>query len=234
MRTFGLFLLVLLCGCGGPAIETKKVAFVLPTGWTKGASDDQLVELGIPSGWRQGVDRMMESPMLGAGSGLGDIPVPPASSDPNASDASKSIEQLSNAMTEMSNEAEREALERLKKKRIILNVISTGARPTIGEARTRYYVQRYTQGGNWNWDSAHANERDHYLHKPVARELDLPTGKAHRMEETKTLVDGGTYTIISYLIPNGKDLYALRFITQEQATVIQSIEKQVAESIRIN
>ncbi len=230
MRTFicATFLLCTL-GCGGPAIQAKQVAFSLPTGWTKGASDDGSIELAIPAGWRQGVDRMMESPMLGAGSGLPDSGVPQTSD----TEAAKAIEGLSNSMTQMSNEAEQEELERLKKKGIIVNVITQGAKPVIGEARTRFYVQKYSQGGNWNWDAAHDNEREKYLHKPVAKEVDLPVGKVHRMEETKTLVDGGVFNIISYLFINGKDLYALRFVTQEQASVIQSIEKEVANSVRI-
>ncbi len=213
-------------GCGSPAIQTKATAFALPPGHTKGASEDGVVEIGIPSGWRQGVDRMMESPLLGQGNEFG-------SSAPSDPEASKAVEQMSNALTQMSNEDEQEALDRLKKKGNILNVISVGNKPIIGEARTRFYVQKATQGGNWSWDAAHEFERGQYFHKQVAKEIDLPTGKAHRMEETKTLIDGGMKTTISYIIPNGKDLYCLRFVTQENADVIKSIEKQVAESIRI-
>lgn len=224
--------LVVLVGCGGPAIQVKSVALDLPAGWTKGASDDGSVQLGIPSGWRQGVDRMMEVPLLGGASEMqaNSSPVP---NDPNATEGAKAVEQMSNAMTQMSNEAEQEELDRLKKKGIILNVISQGAKPVIGESRTRFYVQKKTQGGNWSWDDAHQQERDVYFHKPVAKEVNLPIGLAHRMDETITKVDGGVKTTISYLIPNGKNLFILRFITQEQATVIQSIEKQVAETVRI-
>ena len=219
--------LVIVVGCGGPAIQAKQIAFALPAGYSKGASDDGSAELAIPSGWRQGVDRMMEAPLLGQSDAVSGAP---SNSDP---EAAKALEQMSSAFTEMSNEAEREALEKLKKKGIILNVISTGNKPIIGEARTRFYVQRTSQGGNWSWDGAHQVERDHYFHKPAAKEVELPIGKAHRMEETITKVDGGVKTTISYLIPNGKELYCLRFVTQEDANVIKSIEKQVADSLRV-
>lgn len=219
-------LALIVSACGGPAIRTKTAAFALPPGHSKGASDDGVVEIGIPSGWRQGVDRMMESPLLGQGNEMG-------ASAPADPEASKAVEQISSALTQMSNEGEQEALERLKKKGNILNVISIGNKPIIGEARTRFYVQKATQGGNWSWDEAHQYESGQYFHKPTAKEVDLPVGKAHRMEETKTLIDGGVKTTISYVIPNGKDLYCLRFVTQENAETIKSIEKQVAESIRI-
>ncbi|MDH4389626.1 MAG: hypothetical protein QE269_12965 [Fimbriimonas sp.] len=228
MRIFLFFVtLVAVIGCSGLPIEVKASSFVLPTGFAKGATDDGAVEIAIPGGWRQGVDRMMESPLLGQSGGMGETS---AISDP---EATKALQDMSGVFAEMSNEAEREALEKLKKKGNVLNVISMSNKPIIGEARTRFYVQKTTQGANWSWDSAHQLERDQYFHKQAAKEVDLPIGKAHRMEETITKVDGGVKTTISYLIPNGKDLYCLRFVTQEDANVIKSIEKQVAQSIRI-
>lgn len=232
MKVLGyLGVAMLVAGCGGPAIQVKQAAFSLPAGFVKGASDDGSVEVAIPSGWRQGVDRMMETSFFSQSGGFEGGSAGSASG--GEQDGSKALENMSNAFTSMSNEAEQEALEAMKKKGNILNVISTGNKPIIGEARTRFYVQKTSQGGNWNWDAAHEHERGQYFHKPVAKEVDLPVGKAHRMEETKTLVDGGVKVTISYLIPNGKDLYSLRFVTQEDAGVIKNIEKQVAGSIRI-
>jgi hypothetical protein len=228
MRLFLLICcLTVVVGCGGPPIQVKSTSFVLLDGFAKGASDDGAVEIAIPSGWRQGVDRMMEAPLLGQSGGMGETS---ATSDP---EATKALEQMSGAFTEMSNDAEREALEKLKKKGNILNVISLGSKPIIGEARTRFYVQKTTQVANWSWDSAHQLERDQYFHKQAGKEVDLPIGRAHRMEETITKVDGGVKTTIGQLIPNGKDLYCLRFVTQDDANVIKSIEKRVAQSIRI-
>ncbi len=230
MRTALIFLAaVAVIGCGdGPALTVKKVPFSLPAGFTEGASDDKVVQLAIPSGWRQGVDRLSGSMGMGDLSGLAGGTMP---SDP---DAAKAIQQMSADIDKAESEGEKKELAKLKEKGIIIHCITVGARPTIGETRTRFVVHKETKGSNWNWDDAHQLEAGAYLHKPVAKEVDLPIGKAHRMEETKTLVDGGVYTIISYVIPNGKDLYSLRFITQESASVIQQIEKQVADSIRIN
>jgi hypothetical protein len=246
MKALGLSLISALwiMGCsGGPAIQVKNAAFNLPAGWTKGMSDDQIVTIAIPTGWRQGVDRMPTvTDMFGGGNdpASGGDPGSGGSIDlnsqaggnPQAQDVANTLNQMKEASEKESAEMERRELEELKKKGIILNVISSG-KPTIGETRTRFFVKKSSQGANWDWDQAHASEREKYLHKPVAAEIDLPIGKAHRMMETRQLIDGANYTIISYLIIHGKDLYTLRFLTEEQASIVTSIEKEVANSLRI-
>jgi hypothetical protein len=243
------FLMTTLCfisGCSsGPAISVKQVAFKAPTGWSKGMSDDQTVNIAIAPGWRQGVDRIYtpatDNPlgattgaptdlMGGQPTGPGGMPDPVANQ--NEQDMKRMLDNIDASIEKDSKEYEKKELEELAKKGVLINVIS-GGKPTIGEARTRYFVVKTSQGSNWSWAEAEANERGKFVKKPAVKEVDLPIGKAHRMEETRQLVDGAFYTIISYLVPNGKDLYTIRFITEEQAMVVTQIDKEVAESLRI-
>lgn len=215
------------CAIGG-GVQTNKVAFVLPSGWAKAESTGKEATVGVPPGWRHGVDRLMEP-------GAMTTPDPNAPQNPQmTAEDKKTMEGFANVMNQLSQQAEADELDRLAKRGVILHCISTGAKPTIGEERTRFYLKKQTQNSNWNWPDAAATERDKYLHKPVPKQVKLPVGEATRMEETRQQVDGSSYTIVSYLIPNGRDLYTLRFVTQEAATQVTSIEKQVAESLRIN
>lgn len=219
------FLPLLALGCySGPAIVPKEVAFTPTNGMTEGGSDDGKVKIGIPSGWRQGVDRAMsgfDSGMLGQGDG----------STPQG-EAGAALEQLSKEIDKMGDEAEKEQLEKLKAKGIIVHVIN-GSKPIIGEQRTKFIVKRESDSANWTWEMAEKFEKKQFLHNQTPKTVQLPIGEARRFEETRQLVDGANFTQISYIVISGKDLYSLRFITEEAPEAVKSIDKQVAESLRI-
>lgn len=227
---------LVLAGCGGPAITAKKATFELPNGFTKGESEDGKVVMAIPSGWRYGVDRMTENnPMAGmleSGNSTGQAPESVPQGDPQASDAQQSIQALQNEMARISKEAEEEELAALAKKGIIFHAIG-GAKPVIGEERTRFYVKKIEQGGNWSWEAAERSERDRFLHKPKWAEIDLKVGKAHWAEESRQQIDGSNFTVIVYLVIDGNILYSTRFITQESPDLVKTIHKPVMETFTV-
>ncbi len=232
MRIFiGVLLAVSLVGCkGGPAISVKKAAPLLPSGFTKGESDDKVASLGVPPGWRQGVDRMMTM-----GSALADVGASAGgdSAQPMPEDLSKSLDDMTKQGEAEADAKEKESLEKLKAKGIIINCINS-SKPTPGEERTHFYLLKQSQGGNWTWEDAEKSEVGQYKTKPKATKVTLPIGEALRMQDSWQLIDGMNYTMISYVVPNGPDLYTLRFITEESPETVTSIAQQVAESLRIN
>lgn len=222
-----------IIGCSsGPAIVVTKTAFVLPPGATQAQSDDKSVTVGLPGGWRVGVSGGMSSHdmmsgMVGdAGSG--------ASGDNSASgELGKALGDMAKQNEAEMKKEEQEALEKYKAEGIILHCVNS-SKPIPGEKPTAFYIKKQSQGGNWSWEDAEKSEVGQYKTKPKAAKIALPIGQAIRMQDTWQLVDGANYTEISYVIPNGKDLYTLRFITEESAEVLTGIDKQVAESFRIN
>jgi hypothetical protein len=226
-----LVLAVLLAsafGCATGGIEVRKVAFVLPQGWTKAEDENKEVAFAVPSGWRKGVNTLFgtDNP-FGAG-----MPSDP-SAPPMTAEEKKMLEDLSKGMSEISEQSELRNLEELRKKGIILQAISTG-KPVVGEELTRFYVKKKTQSGNWTWPEVDASEQDCFFNKQTSTEVKLPIGLARRMQATWQLNTGSNHTQISYLVPRGRDLYILRFITDEPAETITSIDKEVAQSLRIN
>lgn len=206
----------------------RKVAQALPQGWAKGAADGDEVTIGVAPGWRQGANSLFGTTNPFEAGTPNDPSAPPMTADEK-----KMMEQMSSSMNQMASEDELRNLDKLKQKGIILHVVSTG-KPTIGEELTRYYVKKKTQNGNWTWPEVDASEQDCFLNKQKATEVKLPIGLAHKMQATWQLADGAQYTQISYLVPSGRDLYVLRLITVETAETVTAIEKQVAESLRIN
>ena len=228
-------LLALIClttvyGCSmGGGVQVKRVAFVAPKGWAKGESDDKSVTLAIPPGFRQGANSFF---------GTSSNPFAAmAANDPSSSqmkaEQKKNVGETTKVLDEVAKEDEMKNLDALAKKGIILHCISTG-KPVIGEEQTRFYVKLKSQNSNWTWPDVDGSEQDCFKEKQTAKEVKLPIGLAHRMQANWQLQDGSNYTQISYLVPSGRDLYVLRFITVESPEVITTHEKEVADSFRIN
>jgi hypothetical protein len=193
-----------LGGCASSGLQVKKVAFMLPQGWTKAESDDKSVSLAVRPGFRYGANTIFGTSNPFEGN---------MASDPSKAQMSiedkKAVEQMTNAMKEVNKEDERKNLDKLSKKGIILNCISTG-KPVIGEELTRFYVKRKSQSAPWTWSDIDASEQDFFREKQKAKEVKLPLGVAHRMQASWQLIDGSNYTQISYLLPSGSNLYVLR------------------------
>ncbi len=212
----------------GGGVEHKKVAFVLPQGWVKADSNDKDVSLAVPSGWRQGANTLF---------GTGNVADILATNDPSApkltADEAKNIEDITKGFDRINKEDELKNLDKLAQKGIILHCVSTNQK-VIGEELTRFYVKKKSQSSNWTWLDTDGSEQDCFNSKQIAKDVTLPIGLAHRMQATWQQTDGAMYTQISYLIPNGRDLYVLRFITVESPEVVTTIEKEVADSLRLN
>ena len=121
-------------GCKkAPAIHVDPApAAVLPGGWTKGASKDGTVFVGIPNGWRQGVDKMTDG--LGDLSAIGGGSTP--SVDPEASQMGQDIANMSANMKREADEQEQKQLAKLEAEGIIVDGINCSKQIRC-EARTR-------------------------------------------------------------------------------------------------
>lgn len=150
-----------------------------------------------------------------------------------SADEKKSMDSFVESMDRAAKEDEMKNLDELKKKGIILQCITTG-KGTIGEEITRFYVKKKTNNSNWTWPEIDASEQDCFKNKQKATAVKLPIATAHRMQDSWQMADGANYTQISYLVPRGRDLFVLRFITVEAPEAITTYEKTVAESLRIN
>lgn len=203
-------------------------AATLPGGWTKGASKDGTVSVGIPNGWRQGVDKMTDG--LGDLSAIGGGSTP--STDPEASQMGQDIANMSANMKREADEQEQKQLAKLESLGIIVHAIN-GSKQIPGEARTRFYVRRYRKDSNATWEDAKATERQEYVHAQTPQEVKLPIGKALKYSEDEEMRDGGVVHKISYVIVDGASAYSLRFVTEESAETISSIADQVAQTWRI-
>jgi hypothetical protein len=169
--------------------------------------------------------------MLGEGGigGLGDAGIP---STPTDSAAASQLQQFSAEMEKQDREMEQKELERLEKKGVVVQAINS-SKPVFDEARTRFYVLRKHVDGNPGWAEATDMERRHYAFPPTPVEVKLPIGKSYRLSADDTLRNGSIRHEISYLAIEGSDIYVLRFITQEDASVIKTIADSVAQTWRV-
>ena len=220
--------LFVLIGCSsGGGNQLRKVAFVLPQGWTKAETDDKELAFAVPSGWRQGANTFG-----GTGNPLEGLIPNDSSAPPLNPDEKKTLDDLNNSFSRMAKEDELKNLDDLRKKGILLQAVLMG-KPIVGEELTRFYIKKKSQSSNWTWADTDASEQDCFAAKQKATEVKLPIGLAHRMQATWQLSNGSNYTQISYLIPRDSDLFILRFITEEPAETLTSIESTVAQSVRI-
>lgn len=225
MRRFVLPLTVLALAAAGcqpkPALHVKQALTTpLPTGWTDAVSKDGVVTVGVPSGWRFGVDRTTTVADL-QGMGLGE-------SEMNNPD----VQQITQQIESQGSAEEQQKLEELYAKGIVVHVIN-GSKPIVDETRTKFTVQRYEDSSNWTLEDAAEKERKVYAFKPARQDVELPIGKVVKLSASEELRNGSTKHRISYLAVDGKTLYVLRFVTQEAKDSIQSIADPVAQTWRI-
>ncbi|MGV3617666.1 MAG: hypothetical protein ACO1SV_20260 [Fimbriimonas sp.] len=215
-------LLLVAAGCKSkPELHVQRAPVKpLPAGWSEAASKDGVVSLGVPSGWRFGVDRIFAmGDLQGMGIGEGD-------------QTNNAVQQMTQQLQSQGNEEEKKKLDELFAKGIVIHVIN-GSKPIADEGRTKFIVHRYDGDGNWDFDAAADKERGAYAHKPQRQDVQLPIGKAVKLSASEELRNGSVRHRISYLAIEGKSLYVLRFATEEGKDTIASIADAVAETWRI-
>lgn len=200
----------------------------LEGGWNLATSRDKTVSVGVPSGWRAGVDTAMSGMP-----GMGNLPRMDAAPGGPSTDIglNNQIQQMEQNMQADSQKEEQEKLAKLEKEGIIVNVIN-GSKPIPGEQRTRFYVKRVHDSPGSLDDAAEA-ERKHYGSKDKPTPVKLPIGPAFRITEDDSLRDGMTMHQISYVIVYDADTYLLRFESEEDISAIQQVAEPVAMSLRI-
>jgi hypothetical protein len=224
MRKSVLLLVVLATAIGcapKPALHVNAGPVLpSPAGWSSATSKDGVVTVGVPGGWRFGVDRLGGmADLQNMGLGEGDM-------------GNANVQQLGQQMEAQGAAEEKQQLDALYEKGIIVHVIN-GSKPIFDETRTKFTVQRYENKTNWSYDEAAEQERKQYAHKPTRQDVTLPIGKVVKLSASEELRNGSTKHRISYLAVDGKTLFVLRFVTQEGKDVIQSIADPVAETWRI-
>ena len=211
---------ILATGCKkGPVVVVKDPGPApAPSGGQIAKSSDGSVSIAVISGWKRGTPDSIVAPTLGEsmsgmGEGLsGDFSGMASGGDSDDSD-------------------DAEAFAELEKKGIMIWV-NDSSRPIPGEERTSYRVKR-TDDGPMSVEDAAENAKQDLLNEGAIQYVELPIGKAARMEAKTTKIDGGELYQVVYVLVNGEHVYNIKFTTQNAPTSIQSIEKEVINSLRI-
>lgn len=82
-------------------------------------------------------------------------------------------------------------------------------------------------------EDAAKEAKDDLLNEGAIQYVELPIGKAARLEAKNTKIDGGELFQVVYLVVNGEEVYNIRFTTQNSPSGVQQIEKEVMNSLRI-
>lgn len=209
---------VFALGCKkGPVVVVKDPGPAqLPAGTQLAESSDKAVSIAIASGWKQGGPDSFTAPSLGdmMGSMGGDM---------------QSMTQGSPSAGESAMDAETAA--DLEKKGILIWV-NDSTKPIPGEERTHYRIKR-TDNGPMSLEDAAAEAKEGLINEGPIQYVELPIGKAARLEAKNTKIDGGELFQVVYVVVNGEHVYNIRFTTQNGAGVIQGVEKDVINSLRI-
>jgi len=222
MKRALLFLPILIlvsvgCGKSAPPVKEASPAQLAP-GATLANSSDKSVSVMVPSGWKRGSKHSL------VGSGLGDMMGQMGEGGGELQDLAQGIQNEEDALdAEEAAELEKEG---------ILIWVNDSSRPIPGEERTHYRIKR-SQAGHGSVEDAAEDAKQDLLNEGPIQYVELPIGKAARMEASTTKIDGGQLFQIVYVIVNGKDTYNIRFTTQNDPSSVKNVEKSVIESLRI-
>jgi hypothetical protein len=222
MKRFFLasLLLVVVWGCsGGPVVSVKDPGPAqMPAGAKLAESSDKTCSIAVVSGWKRGGPSTMVMPSL-------------SESMSSMGGESSSLSDMADSFAKDEAAADAAEAAELEKKGILIWV-NDSSRPIPGEARTSYRVRRKDDGPMSLEDAAEEAKQDLLNEGPI-QYVDLPIGKAARMEASTTKVDGGQLFQIVYVIVNGEHIYDVRFTTQNDPSSVKNVEKQVIDSLRI-
>ncbi|RYG44796.1 hypothetical protein EON79_14150 [bacterium] len=211
---------LLLTGCAKSTKLTQAPPATLPEGWTLINSSADGVSVGAPPGWRQGVPKLFDTSSL-----LGNIEGD-AGQNPN-------VQGFVDDLKKADEQDEAKKLEELRAKGILCHCVN-GSRPVIGEQPTRFYVTVEQPGGILALDSAVTTEKKKFLGDVDGKEVQLANGKAWRLANTMKTRGGDDLTKIVYVLVHEDRKYTLRFTSTNDPVSIEQIEKQVAETLRID
>ncbi len=232
-----LFPLVLL-GCKKSGEPFKPVASTAPpAGWTVAKDAESGLALNLPPAWRVGMPKgqvgdfatgsgYSANPSVGDAMGggapeMGEMPdMSGAAADPNA---------LAAAMEKTHAEMEKKALAELRTKGILIQAVDD-SRGTIGEDATRFYVQEYKDIGNL--EAMKTQEKELLMNEGSGEAVTLPVGNAWMYQNKGRNRIGDMERHVSYLVCDGGDGYAIRFVSTNNPTVFDAFHRQVAKSLR--
>ncbi len=206
-------------GCEPKALQLKAAAEPqLPAGWTTANDGESGVSIATAQGWRVGVPRS-------------DVSIPGMDSMGGDASAGSGMSDVLKDFARQENKQEQEALERLREKGIVLNLVDA-SRPLPGELYTRYQVEVRESPRNLTLDEAVAHERGKMTGEDAGAAVELAVGKAWRLIADGKNRIGDQKTHISYVLVDGKKQFTIRFIATNNPTAVTQIEAAVADSFR--
>ncbi len=213
---FGL----VLAGCNStPAVHFTAAPLPAPTSsWVTVADEEDGITVNAPGGWKRLKDASSS-----------DVP----GMAPDEGQNNPQVQGLMNDMAKFDQKIGAEEEANLRKKNVIFTVVDTSAKPIIGEERTRFYIHKKTRDGNATLDDAAADEKEFLTNESAAKDIDLPIGKAKEFHAEVTTKGGDKVNRVSYVMVDGKDSYALRFVSTNNPQGVESIAAEVAKSLRI-
>jgi hypothetical protein len=209
---------VLVTGCKhGPATTLKIVPFELPPGYTKVENPEQGLAIGAPPGWGIGAVSTMD---VGGLAGM----------DPSSMGGGDFAAKM-----EKANEEQAKAdVKALEAKGIYLSIIDKGARPVVGEERTRCQIYKQDMGGNAQLEDATKKIQDDLINEDAPQMIDLPIGKAVKIHAHNVNRDGGNVDKYYYGLVNGQNMYIVRFVTEQASNDLDNISMIAMKSLRIS
>jgi hypothetical protein len=205
------------CGKSAPPLKEASPAQLAP-GASLTTSSDKVVSIMVPSGWKRGSKHSI------VGGGLGDMMG-------QLGEGGGELQDMAQGMQDEEDALDAHEAAELEKEGILIWV-NDSSRPIPGEERTHFRIKR-TQAGHGSVEDAAEDAKQDLLNEGPIQYVELPIGKAARMEASTTKIDGGQLFQIVYVLVNGSDTYNIRFTTQNDPSSVKSVEKSVIESLRI-
>ncbi|MFI5386125.1 MAG: hypothetical protein ACHQ50_08395 [Fimbriimonadales bacterium] len=213
---------LLVVGCkSGPRTTLKSVPFDLQLGWTKHENSAKGFTVGIPSGWASRQMLLEEAKKA--------PPLPGAGTDPQAAQ----MDRLMAAMSQADVAAIEAHIKKDESQGVYLYCVNQGVRQIVGEAQTHFSLEVQNVGGNAQMDDVVEMLKKDTNGKEPPHPVDLPIGKAMKVQSRTTLVDGGEVTRVEYGLVNGSSQYILRFVTEEANNELDKTADDVAQTLRI-
>jgi hypothetical protein len=129
--------------------------------------------------------------------------------------------------------SELERLEQMRKQEgIVLHAVDS-TRPTPSEEPTRIYVVKLPSAGFSLLADAVQQEKGRMKGDDPGKEVELPVGKAWRLQAKGRNRIGDVECHVSYVFVDGDDGYVLRLASTNNPEAILSIDAPVAESFRV-
>lgn len=221
-----------LAGCKttvAPLLKDLPAPSVAGTGWTAAFDPESGVSLALPPGWRAGIPRGVMPGALTEGGATNPNPLDPSI----VGTASAAGGDMLNALEKQEAELEKKTLASLREKEGIVLHCVDGSRTLPAEEPTRFFVKKIPDAGYGTLADAVSAEKAAAHREMKGDAVELPVGKAWRLQAKGRNRIGDEECHVSYVFVNGSDGYVLRFASTNNPSVILDIDRSVAQTFRV-